>query len=514
MSTPANILMGAVQPAPTAQPAPVTVTAPAPVTTPAPSPVAQQLDQPQSFAPIVSQPAPAAPVATAQPSPATAPSPAMQPGPIPAPRTARSAAVISLLGAVSNVFGQMASGAAAGSRGNSGIAGAGLALEQQQQQNAAAQAAAAKQNQQNFDNQVKLANLSTEQKKADAAQANATVDQYLHVAMSRDYDAAYRQKTLASSKLAMSSMQKAGAPTLLTGQDSNAMQDRIAKDAATGHRDNFYIDNYIPVTDAAGKPAIDEMGNPKMQPTFTVMGQPPVATNHTVTPEESRYLTENHVTDLPAGSTVNPQSLYQMMTMAQKNAGVTENIKKTQAETAKLLSDKQKTQMDEDQKKLTFDQKAQASKIFAKYLGGPAKGNAAIAFQNLQNSPDAKYAPLILSVYGSSVIQKSKDQQIQKNNKQISVAQQILNDAKSAPDEKQAAQQQLQTATQNNNQLLGLHKNDPPQFTAAVQALDKIDPAQRAQYITSSTIPEAAKNYLRKHYNIPIPQQPAQPVTR
>ena len=56
------------------------------------------------------------------------------------------------------------------------------------------------------------------------------------------------------------------------------------------------------------------------------------------------------------------------------------------------------------------------------------------------------------------------------------------------------------------NAYLGLHVGDPDQITKSVLQLDEVDPAKRgATILGSTTMPNTAKVYLLRHYNLPVP---------
>jgi hypothetical protein len=224
---------------------------------------------------------------------------------------------------------------------------------------------------------------------------------------------------------------------------------------------------------------------------------------------------------IQAGQQLPAADYYRLSKDAQTQRGVQMNVRELQARIEESQSATEANKARTREENLTTEEKQQnlqAARDFAPWLAG-ANGDPVIAMQNMAADPKAKQKlGLVEQLYGPGNLERARQETLGNLEKTIDENEKVLNEhsqpgATPLPaDESDDLRAEIKQAQAKRNQYLGLHPADPNQFADSVLVLDKVPADQRAAFITSSAaMPPAAKIYLLKHYNLPVPANLTQP---
>lgn|SRR5487761_109868 len=411
----------------------------------------------------------------------------------------------------------------------------GMAVLSQTAQNieAARQAkidAAQKAQQQQFENQLKTnedtraqSELGIRQKQLGVQMAAAHTAAINSARIARHEDDTFRaQMLLTSNTLAQPYLEQGGS---VVGQDipESEKMDFIQKNAPQGKDGKpdysqflSFQDGEQPVMDPkTGKQEINLDGMPVYQRTYQIVKIGPEVTLTTQGQVDLLNKYDPNAsggTPWQVGQKLPGQSYAMIAKQAQANETVALNVEKTQSEIRKNMTQSQKNKADAQLASQSAAQKAQnlrTSQIFATYLAQTG-GDPVLALDLMKRSKDANSIGAVAQMYGPGTLTKLRAQNLTTLTNTINSDQKQLNDpvasATMSADDKANTQAELRAAKMARNAYLGLHVGDPDQITKSVLQLDEVDPAKRgAMILGSTTMPNTAKVYLLRHYNLPVP---------
>ena len=405
--------------------------------------------------------------------------------------------------------------------------GSGMAVLSQTAQNieAAKQAkidAAQKAQQQQFENNLKTnedkraqTELGLEQQKNTLlmAQGHAALITSNRIA-SQETDE-FNQKMQAGANTLAKPMLDAGGEVVSHDLPDSKLADFMSKNTNNGDHYAHFQDGRAPVIDPnTGKQKIDLDGNPVTEPTYSViklgpnvtLNQPQVDFLNKFDPEAAQG------GQWQAGQTLSGQAYYSVAMKAQQQQTVALNVEKAQSEIKRTMSEAQKNKAEAalaNQSAAVKAQNLRTSQMFATYLAQTG-GDPVLALDLMKRSKDANSIGAVEQMYGPGTLAKLRAQNLTTLTETIESDQKQLNDpvasATMPADEKANTQDELRAAKMARNAYLGLHVGDPDQITKSVLQLDEVDPAKRgATILGSTTMPNNAKIYLLRHYNLPVP---------
>ena len=386
-----------------------------------------------------------------------------------------------------------------------------VAAEQQQ-------VAAAKQKA--FENQLKMQNSATDKQKADAAMMDAHAKFITSMRVDNDSSSAHNAAMAKNSESFVKPILDSGGEILYPSVSeaelhSQEFLNTLPQDPKHGGPDYTQFmpvfTGTSPILNSDGTPKLSDAGVPMFQRNFEIvkLGKP-------VTLDESHaaFLNKNSPSGQPFQvGQVLPAQLYTREWQAAHVAqGVDLNVAKTQSETQKNMSESEKAKADATLARQTSAQKAQnlrTGNLFAPYLA-MAHGDPVIGFDLMKRSKDAGALTAVEQMYGPGVLEKTRQTNLTQLTATIRDNENQLNNpvtsATLSPEDKTELQNELKAARVQRNEYLGLHPNDPDQVAQSVLKLDQVDPAKRgATILGSTTMPNTAKVYLLRHYNLPVP---------
>ena len=293
------------------------------------------------------------------------------------------------------------------------------------------------------------------------------------------------------------------------------LADFMSKNTKNGDHYAHIPDGRTPVIDPnTGKQKIDLDGMPVTEPTYQIIK---VGPNVVINQKQADFLNQFEPNDAQGGKwqvgqTLSGQAYYSVAMKAQQQQAVALNVEKAQSEIKKAMSEAQKNKADAALASQSAAQKAQnlrTSSMFATYLAQTG-GDPILALDLMKRSKDANSIGAVEQMYGPGTLTKLRAQNLTTLTKTIESDQKQLNDpvasATMSADDKANTQAELRAAKMARNAYLGLHVGDPDQITQSVLQLDEVDPAKRGVTILgSTTMPNNAKIYLLRHYNLPVP---------
>lgn len=289
-------------------------------------------------------------------------------------------------------------------------------------------------------------------------------------------------------------------------------------------------DGRVPVIDPkTGEQKINLDGVPVTQPTYSIVKiGPDISLSQQQADLFNKFYPETAGGKWQAGQKLSGQAYYSVSQNVLKQQAVALNVEKVQAQIASDLSSAEQKKAEARNQNMSAAEKEQnlrAASLFAKYLAA-AGGDPVLGSDLLRRSKDAGSLGAVEQLFGVGTLAKLRAQNLTSLSKTITDDENQLNPtnpvaATMSDEDKANMTAELKAARAARNAYLGLHQNDPDQITQSVLQLDKVDPAKRSTTILGSKVmPDNAKIYLLRHYDLPIPPallqvkpaQPAQPA--
>jgi hypothetical protein len=402
--------------------------------------------------------------------------------------------------------------------------------------NAGSQREAA-QKQQALDNNFKKQQQENEQSRLDlekqrtaASIAEANLHELQYQKTIRNADQEFHQKSVENARQAAQPLIDAGAPVVAQGLDSDRLQERVQKDAATGHRDYVFQDGMAPLIGQDGKPVLDKNGDPQMRATWTILGEAPE--NIKLTKKQADDWNAAGILGQPVkeGQELPSAYYYNTAKKVQAQQGVQLAIDHVKAEIGEAQARTGEANAATAAHNQTIEEKRQndrAKQVFAPWLAA-SNGDPILAYQNMAADPEGqKNIGQVQQLFGPGNLEKvrtdtikSLEKDIEDNQKFVTKRSKEIDDSgkPASADEQQEisdAQLEIKQAAAKRNTYLGLHPSDPPRITELKKIGDSIPEATRATTIANSpSLTAQEKAYLLKLYGLtppqPAQQQPAQ----
>jgi hypothetical protein len=374
--------------------------------------------------------------------------------------------------------------------------------------------------------------LALEKQQQSHAMAAAHIQELHSARIARNEDQEYQTKVRQQAASDAAPFIEAGSQRLGEGLTSDQINEQMAKRKLDLDNTMTFVDGHIDVVGPDGRPIMGEDGLPQQRETRALYTVPPeIKLNKDTATLLNTYgngktWQEGDVIRGP-GDVI---SVYGAVKQARANQAVALNVEKVKAEIAEHETATQRNKTENRNQNLAFEKNQQnitAAKDFAPYLSA-ASGDPVIGLQMMSADPKAKdKVGSVEAAYGPGNLERLRQDELSNLQKTITDGERVLAEhsvpgATPLPaDEEAEAKSEIAAAKAKRNSYLGLHPQDPPQFADSVKIMDGIAPDKRAATITSNVhMPPAAKIYLLRHYNLPVPpelvqqaqpQQPQQP---